>query len=372
MIDGALDLSGEARDRDSGNPHDLVGVGVERAERPPGARGGRGPELGDGEEVATVEADRRLGSGGRRAPGRIEELAVRLGETHRPRRDAFRAENRDRGILGQQVGERHQLADERGGERLHPLDRDALGDLGEHPLETRELALHLLRPLPHVGRQQHLAAGQQVDRAEVAVDRALVGDRERPQRLDLVAEEVGAHGMLGIRREDVEDAAAHRELTAAGDEVDPGVRELGELERECGEVVPAAAGRELYRLDVDQSGDDRLQRGADRRHDDEVALGPTVPTLRDPAADLAERAQPTADGLGARAETFVRQRLPRGEVEHGRRRQVGAQRPDDGVHFAPRRGDREHRLGVTAGGEQRGEDGHPQPLDHREVGILLG
>ena len=63
---------------------------------------------------------------------------------------------------------------------------------------------------------QELARRQQLD----GVDRAhaaLVGRIERAQRLDLVAEPLDAHGQRLAGRKDVDDAAAARELAAAGD-----------------------------------------------------------------------------------------------------------------------------------------------------------
>ena len=58
--------------------------------------------------------------------------------------------------------------------------------------------------------------------------RALVGDREGADLLDLVAPELHPQRVLLGRREDVEDAAAHRELAALLDQVDAGVRGRGQ------------------------------------------------------------------------------------------------------------------------------------------------
>jgi hypothetical protein len=57
-------------------------------------------------------------------------------------------------------------------------------------------------------------------------DGALVGDGERAQLADLVAPELDAHRVVGRGREDVDDAAAHRELAARGDHLDPRVGQL--------------------------------------------------------------------------------------------------------------------------------------------------
>ena len=59
-------------------------------------------------------------------------------------------------------------------------------------------------------------------------DGALVGDGEHPHLGHLVTPELDAHRVLGRRREDVEDAAAHRELAALADHVDAVVGEFHE------------------------------------------------------------------------------------------------------------------------------------------------
>ena len=51
-------------------------------------------------------------------------------------------------------------------------------------------------------------------RRSTSTGRALVGDRELREPVDLVAPEVDAHGMVGGRRVDVDDRAAHRDLAA--------------------------------------------------------------------------------------------------------------------------------------------------------------
>ena len=90
--------------------------------------------------------------------------------------------------------------------------------------------------------------GLQADGCHGLGQRALVGHREGPQLLDLVAEEVDAHRVVGDGREDVEDAAAHGELAAPGHHVDARVGEVDELAGEGGEVVAAAARVEHDRL----------------------------------------------------------------------------------------------------------------------------
>ena len=82
-------------------------------------------------------------------------------------------------------------------------------------------------PLPDVVGEQQLAARrrpQPLDRGQ----RALVGDGEAADLLDLVAPELHPQRVLLGRREDVEDAAADGELAPLGDQVGPGVGDVGQ------------------------------------------------------------------------------------------------------------------------------------------------
>ena len=221
--------------------------------------------------VRKLPASRSIGAwapGDRCAPGRLQELGVRLGQAVRAAVHPLGREHRDGGVVRQVGGHRHEVLHERRSEGLHALDRDPLGDLREHLGQVRELVQHLACPLPDVVAEQEFARGGELDRAEVVLGRALVGDGERLDRLDLVAEEVDAHRVVGRRREDVEDATAHRELTTAGDEVDAGVGEVDELRRDRRQVVAPRVGPQHHRRQRRQVARDRLQRGADTRHDD--------------------------------------------------------------------------------------------------------
>ena len=79
-----------------------------------------------------------------------------------------------------------------------------------------------------IGEQQFAARHGDHDVDVDLGDRPLVGDREHPHLGDLVAPELDAHRVFGGRREDVEDAAADRELAALADHVDAGVGQLDE------------------------------------------------------------------------------------------------------------------------------------------------
>ena len=117
-----------------------------------------------------------------------------------------------------------------------------------------------------VGEQQ-LAARRRPEPLDL-LEGALVGDREGADLLDVVAPELHPERVLLGRREDVDDAAADGELAALLDQVDAGVRRVGEPAHDVVEVGAVSPGAQLDRLEVAQALDLRLQQRADRRDDD--------------------------------------------------------------------------------------------------------
>ena len=124
------------------------------------------------------------------------------------------------------------------------------------------------------------------------MQRALGERRERADRLDLVAEELDAERLAAGRREDVDEAAAHGELAALLDAVDPlvaGERELLGERVEPGRV----AGRERDRLGPSLGRRHRLgeRRG---RGADEPSGGEDVERPRALADEMRRRLEPRA------------------------------------------------------------------------------
>ncbi len=117
--------------------------------------------------------------------------------------------------------------------------------------------------------------------------RALVGDLEDADLLDGVAEELDPQRVLLGRREHVEQPAAHRELAALGDHLDAGVADVDEPRDHVLRVGVVADG-EPDGHQVAEPADDRLQHGADRRHDD---LERARRAVSPPAARVREAAQ---------------------------------------------------------------------------------
>ena len=96
--------------------------------------------------------------------------------------------------------------------------------------------------------------------------RALVGDRELRQTVDLVAPQVDAHRVVGRRGIDVDDRTAHRELAARLDLVLAAVAHRDEPLDEL-VAVELRAGRDDDRLDVLDVRPEALHERADRRDD---------------------------------------------------------------------------------------------------------
>ena len=149
--------------------------------------------------------------------------------------------------VGQKVGERQGARGEERQEVLPAGELPAVGERGEVIAglapgllaRARRRALCASRPggIRPLGEER-----QRQDRglAELVV-RSLRLDLEAPQALDLVAEEVEPQGLLVAGREEVEDAAAHREIADLADQVDAPVAQRGQAESELLEVDLVAA-----------------------------------------------------------------------------------------------------------------------------------
>ena len=165
------------------------------------------------------------------------------------------------------------------------------------------------------------------------MQRALRERREGADRLDLVAEELDAERLAAGRREDVDQAAAHRELAAVVDALDALVAGEREL---LGEAFDAdlEAGRELERLGPRRRRRQQLGDGVRRR-------------AHEPAAgENGQRARPLADE--------VRRRLEPGLPADAARRHVA-----DGLFAEEPRG----RLGGVARVGVLGQQADERPLE---------
>ena len=223
--------------------------------------------------------------------------------------------------------------------------------------------LQLSRALPHRRGQQQLATREKLDPVDVARHGALIRDGELADLVDLVAEELHAQRMRGRRREHVEDPAAHGEFAASRDHVDAMISELDEPHGDVVEVVIARAHREGHGVRVAEPGDDGLDRGADRRGDDERPLAV-------PRREGAERFEPTPDGLGARAQSLMRQRLPRRKLADVGRRHEGGESRRELLGAPARRDHDEQHTGLTGcltSIDQCGERRRIESVDEREI-----
>ena len=174
-------------------------------------------------EAAPTSIGRLAAAGGGR-PGRLQELLAGGHQVRRPGAYPLRVADHGHAARGQHVEQQLHVVDEDRGERLHALDRDALGDLAE---QLAQLGVRLGEgrgPLPYVLGQQQLTAGRRPQPVLGDLQGALVGDLEVADLLDVVAPELHPQRVLLGRREDVEDAAAYGELAALLDQLDPGVR----------------------------------------------------------------------------------------------------------------------------------------------------
>ena len=284
------------------------------------------------------------------SPRRGEELLGGRDEVLGATTCALGVHEQHRGVARHEVDEQLHVLDEGGRQRLHALDRDALGHLAGELEQLGVPLAELLGGLPHLVGEQQLAARGRPD-AGPGLERALVGDRERPDLLDVVAPELHAQRVLLGRREDVDEAAAHGELAALLDEVDPGVRRGRQRTHRLVEVGGLTHGQ-LDGLEVGETLDLRLEHGAHRRDDD----------LQRPGAlglagvgEAAQHGEPASDRVAARTQALVGQRLPAREV----RDRIGvdevAQHGEEILGLARRGRHGEHR--ATGLDEARDDEG---------------
>ena len=327
------------------------------------ALAGRGPrvvELDEPRRAKRLDVDRHVTADRGRRPGGLQELAAGLDQVGGAGADLLRIADQQRRARRQVVGQRRQLGGaQQRQQRLHAVDRDALGQLGQHVGHAARHAVLLHRvlggqlggPVADVVGEQQLPARHGDHRIDGDLgDRALVGDGEHPHLGDLVAPELDAHRVLGRRREDVEDAAAHRELAALADHVDAGVGQVDEP-RDDGVEFGLRTDGQRHRLDIGHVGCHRLQQRPRRGdHDPQRRAEALVVGMGQPA----QQHQPRADGVDARRQPLVRQRLP-GREHRDRLTEHAAQFGGQVVGFAPGGGDDEQRTGLR----QRARREHP-------------
>ncbi len=234
-----------------------------------------------------------------------------IGVARQPFAAGCRIVDHDEGVLGQEVEEafeprleqrseafgagRHEAAQQ----RIHQLVHVALGDalvVGQRP--------DLVGPIDDAGALEQQLARRRADHAAEAALGALAGGIELADRLHLVAEQLDANGSPALGREDIEDAAAHRQLAALLDERHAGV---AGAEKRLDQHV-AVDG--LPDLEVDRAGAHGVPRGnargegRPRRHHDGRRLA-----RRHAARSAGRRQQPVEhvhalghhEGLGREA-----------------------------------------------------------------------
>ena len=348
-----------------------LALDAERADAPPGTTAGEGV-LADVGELAVrrgAEVDRRLTTRGRRRPAGAEELLAGRDQVVRAGADPLGVEHDHVGVRGHQVDEQLHLVDEHRGQGLHALHRDAGGDLVRQLEQLRVRLPQRGRPAAYLVGQQQLAARRRPEPAYV-LQRPLVGDGEAADLLDLVAPQLDPERVLLGRREDVDDAAAHRELAPLLDQVDAGVRRRGQP---LDDVVQGrgVAGRQLDRRQVTEARDLRLEERAHRGDDD---VERSVGGVRAGVAQPSQHREPAADRVAARAEPLVRQRLPARVVADPGRVDEVAEGGDEVLGLPGGRRHREHRAAVLDQprddeGAQPGRAGQLERGEHASPGV---
>ena len=177
-----------------------------------------------------------------------------------------------------------------------------------------------LRQFPGAGSHgvgdEQLAGGVNSDLVELHPgDGALISDAEGPDVGDLVAPELHTHGQLPRGREDVENAAAHREVTALGDNVHRGVAALHQLVLDLFEIHLLIDGEVDGGYGTEAVLDGLHQRAYWRDNDPDPGF--RLPQFAGSLpVQAAEHLHPLGDGLHVRGDALMRQGLPGGHELH--------------------------------------------------------
>ncbi len=164
--------------------------------------------------LAVQQRDRRGGLPGRR--DRVGQLAFFVEQVGQATLDPIGFDDDQRGTDGL-VEQRARFVDEERHPPFHAVEELSRGEPVERRPSPRQHVDHPFGATARVIVQEPFARRCDDGLLEV-VQRTLVGDVEGRQSFDLVAEEVESNRLVSLRRPDVDDAAAHRELRAVLDE----------------------------------------------------------------------------------------------------------------------------------------------------------
>ncbi len=291
-------------------------IGREGADRPPHhpqlAR--PVPDVREAPQGGRAHIDRRRSPAGAGRPGRLEELLAGRHQVGGPGAYPLRVAHHRHAPGRQHVQQQLHVVHQDRSQRLHALDGDPLGDLAEQFAQLGMLLGERGGPLPHLVGQQQLTARRRPQAVFGDLQGPLVGDLEVADLLDVVAPELHPQGVLLGRREDIQDAAADRELAALLDQLDARVRGRRQAVDDLFEVG-ALAGAQTDGIQLTQALDLRLEHGADGGDDDGDGPGGGVVLAR--VGEPAQHREAPADGVRARGEPLVRQRLPGRELHDG-------------------------------------------------------
>ncbi len=225
--------------------------------------------VGPGEQPVEPQVQRRpdpILAGPPRPGERGRQVGLLGGDVGGPVAEPARFDEHDLRGRSEEVGEQVLVVGEPREPGLHAVEQQPVGEALPLLPAPRLGGDELGRPLPDVLGRQQLPGGEDAHLFEVD-RRALVGDGELAQPVDLVAPEVDAHGAVGRDGEDVDDRAAHRHLAAVLDLVLPPVPHGDEGAEEV-VAVALLAGPHDDRLDVVDVRTEALHERPHRRHDD--------------------------------------------------------------------------------------------------------
>ena len=236
-------------------------VGGERRQRPPRQTDLPGfvPDVAEGAVRRRTQIQRCRAACRSGRPGRLQELLARPHELMGAGTYTFRVADEDVPAGREDVDQQLHVVGQHRRERLHAFHRDAVGDALEDVGHAGPCLDERLGAGAHIGGQQQLPTRRSPESLRGGSQTALVRHGELPDLLDRVPPQLEADGVFLVRREHVEDAAPHGELTTSLDELHPGE---GDLDEPGDRVVEHQLVTDTHRqrLDVAQATHLWLQR----------------------------------------------------------------------------------------------------------------
>ena len=183
-------------------------------------------------EPTSCNVNRGIRAVSRGLPSGVQKLLVRCYQVVSARGRPLRLQQNHASVSRQETCERHEFFNQHWRKCLHAINRNALGNLGQHSADVHKLVLHFTGATCHQRRDDHFASGIKLGGFDwlFVRHRTLVGHAELANLVEFIPKKFEANRMLGRGCKNIEDSPSHRKLTAFSHHVNALVGQLNQLE----------------------------------------------------------------------------------------------------------------------------------------------